>query len=67
MGLSGIADSISLELNNLIGTSVFASNTAQPGAQERLRPNQIEEFKEKFDFVSLSDEALELSRGSLTN
>ncbi len=66
MALSGIADSISLEFSSLLGTSAFAANTAQPGVQERLRPNQIEEFREKADFVSLSAEALSLSKDLIT-
>ncbi len=66
MALSGIADSISLELTSLIGTSAFAANTAQQGVQERLRPNQIEDFRQKADFVSLSAEALSLSKDLVT-
>ncbi len=66
MALAGIGDSVSLELSILLGASVFAINTAQPGAQERLRPNQIEEFRGKADFVSLSAEALKLSKDLIT-
>ena len=67
MALSGIADSISLELTNLIGTSAFAVNTTKQGAQEWLRPNQIEDFRQKTDFVSLSAEALSLSKDLVTS
>ena len=66
MALSGIADSISLEFSSLLGTSAFAANTAQQGVQERLRPTQIEDFRPKADFVSLSVEALKLSKDLVT-
>jgi len=66
MALSGIADSVSLELTNLIGTSAFAFNTVQRGVLEGLRPNQIEDFRQQADFVSLSAEALSLSKDLVT-
>ncbi len=66
MALAGIGDSVSLELSILLGATAFSLNTAQPGVQERLRPNQIEEFREKADFVSLSAEALKLSKDLIT-
>ncbi len=66
MALAGIADNINTELSALLGASAFVANTAKQGVQERLRPNQIEDFRQKADFVSLSAKALELSKESLT-
>jgi len=67
MALAGIADSINSPLTNLLGISAFAVITNKPGALEQLQPNQLEEFKSPSDFVSLSDEALRLSRGLVSD
>ncbi len=66
MALAGIADSINIQMSNLLGSSAFfAHNIAKAGTLEQLQPNQLEELEPPSDFVSLSDEALKLSSGSV--
>ncbi len=68
MALAGIADSINIQMSNLLGSSAFfAHNIAKAGTLEQLQPNQLEELEPPSDFVSLSDEALKLSSGSVFN
>ena len=68
MALAGIVDSINIQMTNLLAPSAFfAGNIAKEGALEQLQPNQLEEFKQPSDFVSLSPQSLQLSRGSVTD
>lgn len=65
MALAGITDG-NTELSALLGATAFAANTAKQGVQEQLRPTQVDELK-KSDFVSISAQALQLSRDALTH
>jgi len=65
MALAGITDG-NTELSALLGASAFAANTAKQGVQDRLQPTQIEDSRQKSDFVSLSTKALQLSRDALS-
>ncbi len=67
MALAGLTDSINPELSALLGASAFATTKAKQDVQNQLQPPQVEDFRGKPDFVSLSAKALQLSRDALAN
>ena len=66
MALTGLTESSNLELSNMLFKTVFATNKAKDVAQEQLQPTVLEDMG-KTDFVTLSAQALQLSRDALTN
>ena len=66
MALTGLTESTTLELSNMLFKTVFATNKAKEVAQEQLQPTVLEDMG-KTDFVTLSAQALQLSRDALTN
>ncbi len=66
MALTGLTESSNLELSNMLFKTVFATNKAKEVAQEQLQPTVLEDMG-KTDFVTLSAQALQLSRDALTN
>lgn len=66
MALTGLTESSNLELSNMLFKTVFATNKAKEVAQEQLQPTVLEDMG-KTDFVTLSAQALQVSRDALTN
>ena len=64
MALTGLTESSNLELSNMLFKTVFEANKAKEVAQEQLQPTVVEDMR-KTDFVSLSAQAVQLSREAL--